>query len=459
MAVIIDDRFVLEAEVGAGGMGTVHRGRDLTTGATVAIKIAHRKAAIIDQRFEREVVILAELAHPNIVRYIASGATIEGAGYLVMDWIEGEPLDRRLKRDGLTAAEAVQVARRVAAALAYAHARGVVHRDIKPSNLLVPDGDLDRLMLIDFGVARAQQGVSLTETGTMVGTPAYMAPEQVRGTRAVGPAADVFALGCVLYTCLTGRVAFKAKRLAAVHAKIMFWDPPPVDDLAPEVPPALAALVTRMLAKAPEARPADGAAVGALLDALPALPTDTPRRVLVRGSHETPLTRSAHEPMRRVSVVVVASPESLVDEGNPPAPTQVTEELRLELEHSLLSLGAAVDVLPDGAVVASLTEAESEPSQARAAVRCALTLRRHFPDAMIGVITDDVRAADEPDLIDRALQALAHDAMAMEFADIVATDVPPGSIRLDERTAALVERDFPLIRARSAAYVRGDAAA
>ncbi|MCE9576558.1 MAG: serine/threonine protein kinase [Deltaproteobacteria bacterium] len=456
MPVTIDERFLLAAEVGAGGMGTVHRGRDLTTGAAVAIKIMRGGSPGLEPRFQRETAILAEMAHPCIVRYVASGLTTEGAPFLVMDWIDGEVLDHRLKKVGLTVGETVQVARRVAEALAYAHSRGVVHRDIKPANLIAPDGDLARLMVIDFGVARAQQGTSLTETGASVGTPAYMAPEQVRGERALGPAADVFALGCVLYACLTGRVTFVGKRLLAVHAKIMFWDPPPVDELAPEVPPALAELIARMLAKAPTARPADGAALVALLDALPPMPADGPRRRLSGGAHQTPSTRPSREPMRLVSVVVATSADSLVDDGAPPA-VDMSEALRTELEDTLLAHGAAVDVMPDGAVIASLTEADSEPEQARAAVRCALTLRRRFPDAMIGVVTDDVRAADEPELVERVMQALAKDAMATVFADAVASDVPEGGIRLDERTAALVEADFAIVRARGAAFVRRDA--
>lgn len=450
----IAERFVLEAEVGAGGMGTVHRGRDLTTGALVAVKVMRGGSPALEPRFQREVEILAEMAHPNIVRYVASGLTAEGAPYLVMDWIDGEVLDRRLKHVGLTVAETVQVARQVAAALAYAHGRGIVHRDIKPANLIAPDGDLARLVLIDFGVARAQQGTNLTETGASVGTPAYMAPEQVRGDRMLGPAADVFALGCVLYACLTGRVTFAGKRLLAVHAKIMFWDPPSVDELAPEVPPALAALIARMLAKAPSARPQDGAELVALLDALPPMPVDGPRRKLTAGANQTPSTRPSREPTRLVSVVIAISPDSLVDDAAPPAPA-MPEEQRAELEDTLLAHGAAVDVMPDGAVIASLTEADSETEQARAAVRCAQTLRRRFPDAMIGVGTADVRAADEPELIERVIQALAKDAMAAVFAEAVANDVPPGSIRLDDRTAALVEPEVPIVRARSAAFVRG----
>jgi serine/threonine protein kinase len=454
----IDDRFVLEAEAEAasGGMGTVYRGRDLRTGGPIAIKLLRRAGAAVQKRFDREAAILSSLSHPAIVPYVAHGILTDGSPYLVMDWIDGELLDARMQGPGLTMAETLTVARRTAEALAFAHARGVVHRDIKPSNLIAPGAQLDRLMVIDFGVARdASLPGSLTETGTVVGTPSYMAPEQVRAERDLGPAVDVFALGCVMYGCLTGRVTFSARRFLALRAKIMFWDPPPVRELAPEVPPALDALVMRMLAKAPSARFADGAEVVAALEALPPMPPSTERRPRMHGSRPTPRPLVSEAlPTRRVSIIVVTSPDSL-EESEPPAEPVVHEDV--SLAESLLHYGAAVDVLPDGARVATLTDADSAHQQALAAVRCALVLRQRFPEWLIGIATADVQPAQEPELIDELVGALAQDAMATVFSGVVESLVPRGAIRLDARTAALVDRDFEIIRARGAAYVRGDA--
>src|SRR5262249_40136874 len=150
-------------------------------------------------------------------------------------WVDGETLDARLRAGGLTIAETLVVARRVADALAFAHARGIVHRDIKPANLIFPAGDHTRTTVLDFGIARPVSTTgSLTETGSVVGTPSYMAPEQVRGDRDVGPRADVFALGCVVYECLTGHLAFEGTRFLALTVKILLWDPPRARELAPD---------------------------------------------------------------------------------------------------------------------------------------------------------------------------------------------------------------------------------
>jgi hypothetical protein len=466
----IDDRFVLEHEAASGGMGTVHKGRDLATGAPVAIKLMRRAGGEVQLRFDREARILRSLEHPAIVRYVAHGILEGGSPYLVMDWIDGELLDQRMDTPGLTVAETVAVGRRVAGALAHAHDAGVVHRDIKPSNLIAPGGDLDRLMVIDFGVARAMaQPGSLTETGAVVGTPAYMSPEQVRGERGIGPTTDVFALGCVLYSCLTGRVTFHGRRFLALRAKIIFWDPPPVRELAPEVPAELEELVMSMLAKAPSRRPADGKAVRALLDALPAYGAEAPappRPRVQRAPRSSPPPGAAVEAARLVSIIVVASPDSL-EPTTVPEPA-VAEELGADepsehvdasLEDSLLRFGAAVDRLPDGTMIATLTDADSAREQARAAVRCAQALRTRYPDALIGVATGEVRADEEADLVEDLVQQLAKDAMATMFSGVIDTQIPPGAILLDERTAALVEQDTPLLRTRGAAYVRPDVTA
>ncbi|HTJ45459.1 MAG TPA: serine/threonine-protein kinase [Kofleriaceae bacterium] len=448
----IHDRFELGAEAASGGMGTVYRGRDLSTGEQIAIKVLRRAGTAEQKRFDREAAILASLSHPTIVPYVAHGILPDGSPYLVMKWIDGELIDTRMQGQGLTIAETLVVARRVAEALAFAHGKGVVHRDIKPSNLIAPGALLEQTMVIDFGVARdATMPGSLTETGAVVGTPSYMAPEQVRGERSLGPAADVFALGCVMYACLTGRVTFSARRFLALRAKIMFWDPPPIREVVPDVPAPLEALVMRMLAKAPASRFPDGAAVLAAIDALPAMAPSEARYPRVYGAKSTPKPPvTGGDPPRRVSIVVVTSPDSL-DESEPPSDDDSITDM--SLAESLLNYGAAVDVLPDGARVATLTDADSAHQQAVAAVRCALVLRQRFPEWLIGIATAEVRPSEEPDLIDELVGALAQDAMATVFSGVVDTAVPEGAIRLDDRTASLVERDFRIIRARGAAYV------
>jgi hypothetical protein len=243
----VNDRFERLEQVGDGGMGTVWRARDRTTGELVALKILHREGAADLERFVREAAILAELDHPGIVRYIA-----HGDGWLAMEWLDGETLAQRLLRGRLGVHESIDLVRRAAEALGAAHARGIVHRDVKPSNIFLAG---ERIKLLDFGVARRARERGPTQTGVMVGSAGYMAPEQVRGLRNLDARVDVFALGCVLYECVTGRPAFAGDDPLAMLSR-MLLEPPPVPGIR-----ELDALIAKMLAHAPSERPAGGAAV------------------------------------------------------------------------------------------------------------------------------------------------------------------------------------------------------
>jgi serine/threonine protein kinase len=179
----LDDRFELEQPIGAGGMGTVFRARDPISGETVAVKVLSEGEGHRTERFAREVKVLAELSHPGIVRYISHGVTPSGELFLVMEWIDGEVLKARLERGPLPVSDAVTFATRVAEALGAAHAHGVVHRDLKPSNLILPGDRIDQVKILDFGIAQREGKTQLTQTGMMLGTPGYMAPEQACSTR------------------------------------------------------------------------------------------------------------------------------------------------------------------------------------------------------------------------------------------------------------------------------------
>jgi serine/threonine protein kinase len=263
---LVDKRFRIEAWAGAGGMGTVYRGRDERDGSVVAVKVLGAQELSAVERFSREAALLAELRHAGIVRYVAHGRTSDGAYYLAMEWLDGEPLADRLRKSGLTVAESLTLARAAAQALGEAHARGVVHRDVNPRNLFLPrESAVEKVKLLDFGIARLSSH-DLDRTGVIVGTPGYMAPEQARGERDVTAAADIFSLGCVLFECLTGRPPFAGEKAMAVLAKILLEEAPRVTDLRAEVPRDVVDLVAQMLAKDPRARPSDGKALFALLD-------------------------------------------------------------------------------------------------------------------------------------------------------------------------------------------------
>jgi serine/threonine protein kinase len=224
---VIADRFALTMRVGAGGMGEVWVAHDRERERAVAIKFVRDATPERVARFAREGRILAAVRHPAIVEHIAHGLTPEGEPYLVMAWLEGRDLGRVLAERTPSVGETLAMARRIAGALGAAHAVGVVHRDVKPSNVFVPHGDLARAVLLDFGVARELLGGSETRSGVTIGTPGYLAPEQIDGG-AVDARADVFALGCVLYRCVAGAAAFEGGALA-VLAKVLVHTPPRLD--------------------------------------------------------------------------------------------------------------------------------------------------------------------------------------------------------------------------------------
>jgi len=216
-------RYRIERELGEGGMATVYLADDLRHGRKVALKVLKPDlaAAVGATRFLSEIRTTAKLQHPHIVPLFDSG---EAGGFLfyAMPWIEGESLRQRLDRLGpLPVDEAIRVAAEVAEALDYAHRNGVIHRDIKPENVYVQDG---HPRIADFGIALAVargSGERLTETGVSIGTPTYMSPEQATGDHRVGPATDIYALGCLLYEMLVGEPPFTASTPQAILAKVL----------------------------------------------------------------------------------------------------------------------------------------------------------------------------------------------------------------------------------------------
>src|SRR5215472_7445721 len=258
---VLEDRFEVGPVVASGGMGVVHRATDRQTGARVAVKTLRGVEGA--ERFRREVEVLSGLRHPGIVTYLGHGQTADEL-FLVMEWLEGEDLGARLEATSLTVEESLRVGIQLASVLAAGHGRGIVHRDVKPSNIFLADWRLDRVKLLDYGIARQAGATSLTETGMVVGTPAYMSPEQARGERDIDARADVYSLGAVLFRCLAGQPPFDAGTAYEMLGAVLHRKAPRLSELT-AVPPAVDELVAQMLDKDPERRPTDGQTAWAAL--------------------------------------------------------------------------------------------------------------------------------------------------------------------------------------------------
>jgi serine/threonine protein kinase len=279
LADALRDRYLLERELGRGGMATVHLARDLKHGRPVALKVLHPVLAhaLGSERFQREIRFAARLQHPHILSVHDSG---ESAGLLwfTMPYVEGESLRDRLRRGGpLPVAEAVRLVREVAEALGYAHRQGIVHRDVKPENVLLAHG---HALVADFGIARSTErpgddaDAPLTETGMTIGTVSYMSPEQANGRRDTDGRSDIYSLGCMLHELLTGRPPFTGPNAMAVITQHFMTPPPPLRTLRADVPARVEAAVLRALAKEREARFATAEEFAAALEpAVAAAPT------------------------------------------------------------------------------------------------------------------------------------------------------------------------------------------
>jgi serine/threonine-protein kinase len=248
--------YTVESLIGQGSQGVVHRAR-AADGRLVAIKVLTEKVGTQAEdraRFSREAVAAARIDHPNVIEAIASGETEDGQLYLVTELLEGRSLAAEIADGGaLASARVAAIGAQCAAALARAHLHGVVHRDVKPSNVFVCSGDV--VKLLDFGLASVRGEQPLTAEGIVLGTPMYIAPEQVIDRS--GPPADVYSLGCVLFEACTGAPPFGGNAIDVVR-KHLREPPPAARTIRPDVPEALDLLLSAMLAKDPEKRPNAG---------------------------------------------------------------------------------------------------------------------------------------------------------------------------------------------------------
>ncbi len=428
MGTVLADRFELLARAASGGMGSVWRARDRKTGEIVAVKILALDRPFDLVRFERESQLLATLSHPNVVSYVAHGVSDTKVHFLVQEWVDGITLATQLSTIGTNIHETVRLAIGIADALGAAHEHGIIHRDVKPANVILDGGDVDRIKLVDFGIARlASDAGVLTRTGVLIGTPSYMAPEQARGSIVITPPADMWSLGCVIYEALTGRKAFAGRTPEAVRAKVLLAPPESISTHCSEASPELVDLVHSMLAKNPADRPFSGARTAALLRALPPQ-VSGPRRRVGQPEQSTAVMpvrkkEESSSPGAANCFVYFTAPPAEEEQAPPPleAVRRISDKFELEMHE-----------LEDGSVI---MKSKGQGQQAAiAAARAAVELKQELFDGAVSVFA---QGPDETiaDALERGSEVQAQAAMENLFADVIQKDA---TIRVDDMIAELV---------------------
>jgi eukaryotic-like serine/threonine-protein kinase len=266
---VLADRYELDSKIGSGGMGTVWKAKDRLLDRTVAVKVLHEglaSDAAFGERFRREARSAASLGHPHVVAVYDTGED-DGIPFIVMEYVEGRSLHQILAQEGpLPVEDAARIGRAILSGLAHAHSRGLIHRDMKPANVLC-DASSGEAKVVDFGIAKGLEDTGgLTRTSGLIGTAAYLSPEQVNGQPAV-PASDLYAVGCLLYASLAGDPPFSGSTPVAIAMRHLRDPVPPLRARRPDVPPDFEAVIARALDKDPARRFASAAEMDAAIAA------------------------------------------------------------------------------------------------------------------------------------------------------------------------------------------------
>ena len=456
---LLGGRFLVEREVGRGGVGIVYRAIDHETGQPVALKVIAIAGvdAGEEARFKREGRVLSELEHPSIVKLVAFGQLEEGQPYVAMEWLDGEDIAQRQRRLPLTLTQCLRVGAQVADALDAAHAAGIIHRDVKPSNvfLLTPQGEagpssvteplrspLLTAKLVDFGVAAAEDA-KLTRTGAIVGTPAYMAPEQARGDGEVLTNADIYSLGATLFEMVAGRPPHVGPTPIAILARLVTTPAPRLSEVVVDAPYALDDLMARMLSTDATDRPSAIEVARELRVIADEVDVSTGRLTRADNEEELPLSVGVSGVTSTRGVggtrLVTSILATHVPKGAPRA--------RL-LEH-LRARGADATELGGDAIVAHLGAKKALGDEAARALDLAARLAR--TRASVGVATGRTRVdrtRPTGEVVDRAA-ALARDATRGQvLADTTTTELARGRYEFQIRGDGAAIVGSPTLRPR-----------
>ncbi|MBL8678931.1 MAG: protein kinase [Myxococcales bacterium] len=408
-------RFERLAPIGRGGMGEVFRAR-APDGTMVALKCMRDATALATVRFLREARALEALAHENIVRLVASGQE-DGQPWIATELLEGVSLDRWLRSERRSERAVLSVAAQLCAALAHAHARGVVHRDVKPSNVFVTEDGA--VKLLDFGVARIAEARRLTASGQVIGTWDYLSPEQARGDSAIDGRSDLFSLGALVYECLTGRPPFAAETPQGTLFAILFQRAIPASALRPSLSRRTLALLDRLLEKNPDDRFVDADAARAEIEAMLASAPDTASDATVISAHD----RTARDDERSLGadatverrLLVLVHCRSVRD--------------RVFIEATAAQFGAEIRSLVDGSLVVLFGAGQWSGHEPRRALRCAALAKSAAQQVVLAAVRANV---DDP----RDCARVMDEAAAVTVGDgLYATKEAAELLRGQVRTA------------------------
>ncbi len=386
--------YVVQSKLGEGGMGAVYLGTHPLIGKKVAIKVLLEELGsqpTIVERFFREAKSVNDIGHQNIVDIVDFGTCrLPDAGadtiYLIMEFLEGESLAQRIRREGLASAQSLHVARQCCSGLAASHAKGIVHRDLKPDNiyLVTRGGDRDFVKILDFGIAKLTGdvgGVAKTRTGMVFGTPTYMSPEQCDGRGQIDARSDIYSLGIVMYELWTGRTPFVGQGLGEILAAHITTAPPPPTHHNPSLPHEIEAIILRTLEKSPAARFASMTELEAALRACSPSAASSENAGAATLMSAIPQPRRRGEPLAATEVARPTTLSGATAELTPgrASPSRGRAGLLVVLVVVLLAGGSAVAWKLRGGPAAPV--AETAPPPAPAEVR--ITIGSNPPGATV----------------------------------------------------------------------------